>query len=62
MLPLYSNAVAKRQFTVVYRGYDFDLTDARALRMVCRSSPENSPSAHYWTQRSLCGRPGSSSG
>jgi len=28
MLPLYSNAVAKRQFTVVYRGYDFDLTRA----------------------------------
>lgn len=26
MLPLYSNAVAKRQFTVVYRGYDLDLT------------------------------------
>jgi hypothetical protein len=28
MLPLYSNAVAKRQFTVVYRGYDLDLTRA----------------------------------
>ena len=28
MLPLYSNAVAKRQFTVVYRGYDLDVTRA----------------------------------
>ena len=28
MLPFYSNAVAKRQFTVVYRGYHLDLTRA----------------------------------
>ena len=28
MLPLYSNAVARRQFTVVYRGYDLDVTRA----------------------------------
>jgi len=28
MLPLYSNAVARRQFTVVYRSYDLDVTRA----------------------------------
>ena len=28
MLPLYSNSVAKAQFTVVYRGYDLDVTRA----------------------------------
>jgi hypothetical protein len=28
MLSLYSNAVAKRRFTVVYRGYDLDVTRA----------------------------------
>ena len=28
MLLLYSNAVARRQFTVVYRGYDLDVTRA----------------------------------
>jgi hypothetical protein len=28
MLPLYSNAVARRQFTVVYHGYDLDVTRA----------------------------------
>jgi hypothetical protein len=28
MLPLYLNAVARRQFTVVYRGYDLDVTRA----------------------------------
>jgi hypothetical protein len=30
MLLLYSNAVARRQFTVVYRGYDLDVTRARS--------------------------------
>jgi|RhiMethySRZTD1v2_1073278.scaffolds.fasta_scaffold501703_2 hypothetical protein len=28
MLPLYSNSAAKLQFTVVYRGYDLDVTRA----------------------------------
>ena len=28
MLPLYSNSVGKAQFTVVYRGYDLDVTRA----------------------------------
>ena len=28
MLPLYSNSAAKPQFTVVYRGYDLDVTRA----------------------------------
>ena len=28
MLPLYSNSVGKVQFTVVYRGYDLDVTRA----------------------------------
>jgi hypothetical protein len=28
MFTLYSNAVATRQFTVVYRGYDLDVTRA----------------------------------
>jgi hypothetical protein len=28
MLPLYSNSAGKRRFTVVYRGYDLDVTRA----------------------------------
>ena len=28
MLPIYSNSVAKRQFTIVYRGYELDVTRA----------------------------------
>jgi len=28
MLPLYLNSIAKRQFTIAYRGYDLDVTRA----------------------------------
>jgi hypothetical protein len=28
MLPLYSNSASKLRFTVVYRGYDLDVTRA----------------------------------
>jgi hypothetical protein len=51
MLPLYLNSIAKRQFTIAYRGYDLDVTRALSGWRV-RSSPEDGRSAYSCSQRS----------